>query len=73
MHPFLLVHCKHRGNLEMVLYLQDILIECSAPEKFQKPTNSDESDILIVDFGSWQCRAGLSNEAEPSRKNKEIK
>lgn len=57
-------------EMGIALYLQDILIECSAPEKFHKPTNSDGSDTLIVDFGSWQCRAGLSNEAEPSRKQK---
>lgn len=51
-----------------VFYLQDILNECTAPEKFIKPVNSD-CDILIVDFGSWQCRAGLANEEEPSCKS----
>lgn len=45
--------------------MQDISNECSAPEKFSKPT-SQPSDTLIVDFGSWQCRVGWSNEHEPS-------
>lgn len=50
-------------------YLQDILNECSVPERFNKPKpsgNKDENKALIIDFGSWQCRVGLSNEKCPS-------
>lgn len=73
LYPICLIGSYAQGQFKMVLYLQDILIECGAPEKFHKPANSDGNDIiLIVDFGSWQCRAGLSNEAEPSRKNKNM-
>ena len=45
------------------------MAECSAPEKFNKPANPETSNTLIVDFGSWQCRAGLANETEPSCKH----
>ena len=52
-------------------YLQDILNECNVPEKFTKPEIFKASDTtgrnsLIVDFGSWQCRVGMSHESFPS-------
>lgn len=57
---------------QMNFYLQDILNECSAPEKFQEPeTNRNDKEItLIVDFGSWQCRVGRSCDPEPSSKDR---
>ena len=65
----------HRPGLAAIMptyYLQDILNESSAPEKFtQHPSenNKKEESVLIVDFGSWQCRVGLSNESAPSSKH----
>ena len=60
-----------------VLYLQDCLHEFSqvnCPEKFHCPSPSDSQSerTLIVDLGSWQCRAGWAGDKEPSRKSFEI-
>ena len=58
------------------MYLQDIVNKCSVPEKFNYSLNdsikssSNCKTTLIVDFGSWQCRAGWCDEVEPSSKKK---
>lgn len=49
-----------------VNYLKDILQETLVPEKFN--ASPGNAKTLIVDFGSWQCRAGWSEEASPSCK-----
>lgn len=57
------------------MYLQDIVNECSVPEKFNflndqiKSSKSSNCNTLIVDFGSWQCRVGWCDEVEPSSKD----
>ena len=56
------------------MYLQDCLSEfhqLNCPERFEFP-KTEAGKVLIVDLGSWQCRAGWAGDSEPSRKGKKL-
>ncbi len=57
--------------MSSVLYLQDCLAEFNqekCPERFTQSTSNGYKKVLIVDLGSWQCRAGWAGDSSPSRK-----
>lgn len=57
-----------------MLYLPELLSEFNdvkCPERLGNATEGKKKPngaVLVVDFGSWQCRAGWAGETEPSRK-----